>query len=62
MDIHADLFFSYTGYDVTPATSGLHIEVRKMAENAASDGIVSNFCGAAFCLAQPIGGLLVKEI
>ena len=23
---------------------------------------VSNFCGASFCLTQPIGGLLVKEI
>ena len=31
-----------------------------MTENAASDGFGSNFSGAAFCLAQPIGGLLVN--
>ena len=29
-------------------------------ENVTSDGFVSNFCCMAFCLAQPIGGLLVK--
>ena len=33
-----------------------------MAENASSDGFGSIFCGAAFCLAQPIGGLLVYMI
>ena len=37
------------------------IEVRKKTtENVASDGFWLNFNGAAFCLTQPIGGLLVK--
>ena len=31
----------------------------KCAVNAASVGCQSNFSGTAFCLAQPIGGLLV---
>ena len=31
----------------------------KTAENVPSDGFGSNFSGAAFCLANPIGGLLV---
>ena len=30
-----------------------------MAENAASDGVESIFSGAAFCVPQPTGGLLV---
>ena len=30
-----------------------------MVENAASDGFVSNLCGAAFCL-PPVGGHLVS--
>ena len=33
--------------------------IAKAVENAASDSFVSNFCGVAFCLSQPIGGLLV---
>ena len=30
-----------------------------MAENDACDGLGSNFSGAAFCLAIPVGGFLV---
>ena len=37
------------------------IDVRKKAENAASDSFRSNFSGTAICLAQPIGGLLVAN-
>ena len=32
-----------------------------MAENAAFDGLKSNFGSTAFCLAQAVGGLLVRE-
>ena len=49
MDILADLIYSRTGYDVTSYFRSASIEVRKMAENAASDGFGTNFCGAAFC-------------
>ena len=43
----------------SPTTSGRHLsKFEKTAENDPSDGIASNFSGAAFCLAQPIGGLL----
>ena len=45
----------------SPATSGWHLTKfrKKMAENAASDGRGLNFSVSTFCLAQPIGGLLV---
>ena len=35
--------------------------VKETVENAACDGIGSNFSGAAFCLAQLFGGLLVYQ-
>ena len=42
------------------ATAGQHLlKFEKKAENAAADDFESNFSGAAFCLAQPIGGLFV---
>ena len=45
---------------MSPATAGLLLSnFDTMAENAASDSLGSNFIGAAFFLAQPIGGLLV---
>ena len=44
-----------------PATSDRHLsKYEKTTDNAASDGFVSNFSGAAFCLAPPIDGLLVR--
>ena len=43
----------------SPSTCDRYLSKLKTAENAASDGFGSNFRGAAFCLAQPIGGLLV---
>ena len=47
----------------SPATSSRHLsKFEKMTGNAASDGFGSNFIGAAFYLAQPLGGLLVKLI
>ena len=58
MDIQADIVFSHTGYDFTSYFRSTFIEVRKSARNAASDGR-SNLSGAALCLAQPLGGLLV---
>ena len=59
-DIHADLVYNHSGYDVTSKFRSALFEVlTKTAKNAASDVFVSNFSGAAFCLAQPIGGLLV---
>ena len=43
-----------------PATSGRHLsKYDKTAKIVASDGFDSNFSGAAFSLAQPIGGLVV---
>ena len=51
--------YSHTGYGVTSYFRSVFIEVRKMAENAASNGFGSNFSSAAFCLTQPIGALLV---
>ena len=38
------------GYDVTSYFQSAFTEVRKTAENAASDGFGSNLSGAAFCL------------
>ena len=44
--------------------SSLPVDVTSLAassrqfENAACDGVELNFSGTAFCLAQPIGGLL----
>ena len=41
------------------ATSGRYLsKFEKTAEYAAFDGFRSNFSGAAFCLAQPIGEIL----
>ena len=43
-----------------PVISGRHLsKFEKKAEKAAADGLGSNLGGAAFSLAQPIGGLLV---
>ena len=36
MDVHVDLIYNHTGYDVTSYFRSTFIEVRKMAENAAS--------------------------
>ena len=46
-DIHADMVLSHTEYDVTSYFRSTVIEIRKKAENAASDGFGSNFSGAA---------------
>ena len=44
----------------SPATSRRHLsKFEKTAENVASSGFRSNFSGAAFRLAQPIGWLVV---
>ena len=56
------LVYSCTGRDVTSYFQSAFIEVRKTAENGASNGFRPNFSGAAFCLAQPVGGLLVSEV
>ena len=59
MAIRADLVDSNAGYDITSCFRSAFVEVRKTPENAASDGLGLNFSGAAFCLPQPIDGLLV---
>ena len=49
MDIHADLFYGRTGYDIISYFRSAFIEVRKkMTENTAFDGFGSIFCGAEF--------------
>ena len=53
-DLHADLVYSRTGYDVTSYFRSAFIEVEKTTENAAVDGVESNFSGAAFCLPRPL--------
>ena len=46
----------------SPAASiGIYRSFEKTDENTSSDGFGSNFGGAAFCLAQLIRGLLVKN-
>ena len=57
--MHADIIYSHIGYDVTNYFRSAFIEVRKTTENVASDGVRSNFCGMTFCLAQPIGRVLI---
>ena len=54
MDISADLIDSHTGYDVTSYFRSAFIGV----ENTASDGFVSNFNGAGFCLSHQLVGFL----
>ena len=49
------------GYDVTSYFQSAFIEVRKTAENAASDGFGSNFSGAAFCLPHQLVGFLLGK-
>ena len=45
------------------APFGRHLsKFDKTAENAASDGFLSNFSGAVCCLTQIIGGLLVRYL
>ena len=58
MDTYTDIVYNNTEYDVTSYLPSVFIEVRK-AEISAAEGFESDFGGAAFCLAQPIGGLLV---
>ena len=44
---------------MSPANSDLHLsKLKKMAENAASDGFQSNFSGTAFCLPHQVVGIL----
>ena len=59
-DFLPDLIYSHTGYDDISYFWSAFIEVENMAENAVSDGFVSNFSGAAFFLPnQPVGFLLI---
>ena len=60
--IRADIGYSHNGYGTTSYFQSAVVEVRNTAENAASDGFESNFSGVAFCMAQPIGGLLLLGI
>ena len=58
MDTQADSFYSCTGYDVASYFQSAFIDVRKTAENAASDDFASNFSGAAFCQPYQMEGIL----
>ena len=49
----------HTEYDITSNFRSAFIEVRKPAENAASDGFGSNFSDAAFCLPHQMVGILL---
>ena len=60
MDIHADLVYSHTRYEIASYFRSA-VSAHKPAQNAIFDGFGSNLTGAVFCLAQPIGGLLVKR-
>ena len=57
---YADVAYGHIKNDVTSYFRSAFIDVRKKtADNGSSEGFGSNFIGAAFCLAQPIGGFLV---
>ena len=60
MDIHAELVCSHSRYDVTSYFYSAFIGVQRNGRKCRLRRVGSNFGGAAFCLAQPIGGLLVK--
>ena len=62
MDMYADadLVCSHTGHDVACYFRSVFIKVRKIANDATSNNFGSDFSGVAFCLAQPMGGLLVR--
>ena len=47
MDIHDDLIYSHTRCDVISYLRSPFIEVENTAENATTNGFVSNFSGAA---------------
>ena len=57
MYICVDLFYGYTGYDVTSYFWLAFTKVRKMAENVASGGFGSNFIGTAFYLLHRLVGI-----
>ena len=59
MDIRVDLVYGRTGYDVTSYFRSAFTEVRKTAENVASDIFGSNFLWCSVFPAPPIGGYLV---
>ena len=56
--MHAGIVYSQTGYDITIYFQSAFIEVRKTAENAASDGCGSNFSGTAFYLPHQLVGVI----
>ena len=58
-EIHVNLVYAHPGYDVTSFFRSAFIEVRKKRRKCTFDGFESNFGGAAFYPAQPIGGLIV---
>ena len=56
--IHTVMSYSHTGYDVTSYFRTAFTEVRKTAENAASDSFRSQFSGVAFCLPHQLMDIL----
>ena len=57
--LHTRRTYEHTGYDVTSYFQSAFIAVRKTTENAVSDGVRSNFRGAAFCLPHQLEGILL---
>ena len=53
---------SHTGDDIASYDRPAFVGSSKTAEKAVSDGSGSNVSSAAFCVPQPIGGLLVWEL
>ena len=58
---HADIVYSYAGYDITSYFRSAFIEVRKTAENSASHVFRSNFSGMAFYLPHQLVSVVLKK-
>ena len=56
--IRVDIVDGHTGYDFTSYFRSAFTEVRKTAENAASDGFGQTFSGAVFCLSHQLVPIL----
>ena len=61
-NIHAHLDYSQEGYEIISYFRSAFLDVQKTTVNAVAYVFGSNFNGAEFCLAQPIGWLLVMSM
>ena len=60
MDIHADLVYTQTGYDVISYFQSAFLEAKKTAENATSNGFVLILFALRFCLSHQLVGFVCK--